>query len=106
MRLAGTCRRYSKNAMPQLASAAMNHERSPRFFRCAYHANVIKTFDPISSTIVQTTAGIPHLVASGFRAGQEQAMMHHTFVFGEWNWLRPNALKFRDVYGRSARDLF
>src|SRR6185437_10199530 len=59
MRLAGTCSRYSNKAIPQLASAATYQGRSERFFRCAYQANVMKTFDPISSSVVGTTAGIP-----------------------------------------------
>src|SRR5690348_3923345 len=59
MRLAGTCSRYSKSAIPQLACAATYQGRPERFFRCAYQANVMKTFDPISSSVVGTTAGIP-----------------------------------------------
>src|SRR5215469_766258 len=59
MRLPGTCSRYSKKAMLQLASAATYQGRSARFFRCAYQANVMNTFDPISSSVVGTTAGIP-----------------------------------------------
>src|SRR3954467_2008818 len=49
MRLAGTWSRYSNSAMPQLASAAMNQGFEERFFRCAYQANVMKTFDRTSS---------------------------------------------------------
>src|SRR6185437_2805658 len=59
MRLAGTCSRYSNKAIPQLASAATYQGRPERFFRCAYQANVMNTFDPISSSVVGTTAGIP-----------------------------------------------
>src|SRR5262245_39357193 len=56
MRLAGTCSRYSKSAMPQLTIAAMYHARVLRFLRCAYQANVMKTFEQISSpTVVPMT---------------------------------------------------
>src|SRR6185503_12417025 len=55
MRFAGTWRRYSNSAMPQLASAATYHLRSARFRRCAYHAKVMKTLDAISSNAVRTT---------------------------------------------------
>src|SRR5262245_18810195 len=49
MRFAGTCRRYSKSAMPQLASAAIHHGQAARFFRCAYQAKVMNTFEATSS---------------------------------------------------------
>src|SRR5579863_10596200 len=53
MRLPGTCSRYSKKAMPQLASAARYQGRSARFFRCAYQANVMKTFEPMRSSVAE-----------------------------------------------------
>src|SRR6185312_16585534 len=59
MRFAGTCSKYSNRAIPQLASAATYQGRPERFFRCAYQANVMKMFDPISSSDVGTTAGMP-----------------------------------------------
>src|SRR5690606_3502325 len=43
MRFPGTCSMYSKNAMLQLAIAAMNHGRVLSSFKCAYHAKVMKT---------------------------------------------------------------
>src|SRR6185312_5821995 len=49
---------YSKSAMPQLASAATYHARVLRFRRCAYHANVMKRFERISSPAVRRTIGI------------------------------------------------
>src|ERR1700733_12593662 len=58
MRLAGTCRRYSKSAIPQLASAATYQARPLRFLRCAYQANVMKTFEPIRSSVVDAIAGM------------------------------------------------
>src|SRR6185503_9264731 len=48
MRLAGTISRYSKRAMPQLASAAIHQGLADSSFRCAYHAKVMKTFDRAS----------------------------------------------------------
>ncbi len=55
MRLAGTCSRYSKNAMPQLAATATRSGLARRFLRCAYHANVMKTFEQTSSPAVVAT---------------------------------------------------
>ena len=52
MRLAGTWIRYSNSAMPHEISAAIHHGRSLRFFRCAYQAKVMKTFDTASSSAV------------------------------------------------------
>jgi hypothetical protein len=57
MRLAGTCRQYSKKAIPQdiaitpIKGSALNHENSA-IFKWPYHANVMKTFDAIKSNIV------------------------------------------------------
>ena len=44
---------YSKNAMPQLTSAATIHGRPLSSFKCAYHANVMKTLLSERSTIVK-----------------------------------------------------
>src|SRR5690348_4041193 len=52
MRLAGTCSRYSKSAMPQLASAAIHQGFAERLRRCAYQAKVMKTLDAASSAAV------------------------------------------------------
>ncbi len=47
MRLAGTCSRYSKNAIPQLARIGDDAAVcSPRFLRWPYQANVMKMFEP------------------------------------------------------------
>src|SRR5262245_32312583 len=55
MRLAGTCSKYSKSAMPQLTSAAMYHGRPDKFRRCAYHAKVMKTLEAASPRTVSRT---------------------------------------------------
>src|ERR1700752_4293383 len=52
MRFAGTWSRYSNRAMPQLTIAAIYHLRSWRFFKCAYQAKVMNTFDPISNKVI------------------------------------------------------
>src|SRR5688572_11169141 len=49
MRLAGTCSRYSKRAMPQLTSAAIHQGFADSSRRCAYQAKVMKTFEATSS---------------------------------------------------------
>src|SRR5215213_631770 len=58
MRLAGTCSRYSNRAMPQLTTAARYHGRSARFWRCAYHANVMNTFEQSSSSAAWTMTSV------------------------------------------------
>src|SRR5262245_44744731 len=55
MRLPGTCSMYSKNAMPQLTSAATIHGRLLSCLRCAYHANVMKILLQASSRTVRPT---------------------------------------------------
>src|SRR5689334_24499170 len=57
IRFAGTCSRYSNNATPQLTSAATNHGFELSSLRCAYQANVMKTFDRISRMTVWAVAG-------------------------------------------------
>src|SRR5687768_2336153 len=52
MRLAGTCRRYSNSAMPQLTKAAAHHGRLAMLRRWAYHAKVMKTLDATSRRTV------------------------------------------------------
>src|SRR5688500_8839950 len=54
MRFAGTWSRYSKNAMPQLATAAQYHGFEFQFFKCAYQAKVMKALEQISNTTVLT----------------------------------------------------
>src|SRR5574341_1123319 len=58
MRLAGTWSKYSKQAIPQLRSAAMYHGRSLKFFKWAYQAKVIKMFDAASNNVVLITTGM------------------------------------------------
>src|SRR5687768_7759858 len=60
MRFAGTCSRYSKNAMPQLTRTAIISGRVRRSRRCAYHANVMNTFEQIRSNTVRVTTPISH----------------------------------------------
>src|SRR5688572_4594666 len=55
MRFAGTINMYSKNAMPQLTSAAIHHGLVARFFRCAYQAKVMK--------MLEATRSSPHVAA-------------------------------------------
>src|SRR5579859_3151510 len=53
MRLAGTWKQYSKNAMPQLARMTFQRA-SLRYLRCPYQAKVIKIFEMVSKRIVRT----------------------------------------------------
>src|SRR5215472_6678701 len=55
MRFPGTWSRYSKNAIPQLTSAARTHGLSCRFLRCAYQAKVMKVLEQIKSRMVLRT---------------------------------------------------
>src|SRR5262245_400416 len=57
MRLAGTCSKYSNNATPQLTSAATYQGLALSSLRWAYQANVMKTFEAISSKIDCATTG-------------------------------------------------
>src|SRR5262245_34272222 len=57
MRLAGTCSRYSNSAIPQLTIAATYHAWRFRLRRCPYQANVMNTFDAISSSVVFASTG-------------------------------------------------
>src|SRR5215469_11261659 len=78
MRLPGTCSRYSKNAMPQLATAATYHGRAAMFLRWAYQANVMKTLEPTSSSVAETT-GLMCNPSGGHTARVAQASVdgHH-----------------------------
>src|SRR5882672_6017999 len=69
MRFAGTCSRYSKSAMPQEASAAMNQGLEESSFRCAYQAKVMNTFESVSNTTVcaRTLVFIGHPILRVFR---------------------------------------
>src|SRR3954451_12021337 len=58
MRLAGTCSRYSKSAIPQLANAATYHGRDDKLRRWAYQANVMKTFEAMRRQTVTTMVRI------------------------------------------------
>ena len=55
MRLAGTARQYSKNAMPQLTGMTI-HSATPGKRNWPYHANVMNTFEQSSSSIGSTYA--------------------------------------------------
>src|SRR6185437_7941372 len=50
MRLAGTWNMYSAAAISHDTSAAIHHGRVDRLRRCAYHANVMNTFEQVSSS--------------------------------------------------------
>src|SRR5690606_24703837 len=63
IRFAGTCSMYSKNATPQLTSAAIHHGRAARSSRWAYQAKVMKTFDSVSSRTV--CSGIGRVLIGG-----------------------------------------
>jgi hypothetical protein len=54
--LAGTINVYSNSAIPQLARTATYHGRSARFRKCAYHANVMNTFEHVSKIVVMKRA--------------------------------------------------
>jgi hypothetical protein len=49
--LAGTWKQYSKNAIPQLTIIARIRGEL-RYFKCPYHANVIKILDKVNKKIV------------------------------------------------------
>ena len=51
MRLAGTVKQYSKNAIPQLINTAFQSVIDVSF-KCQYQANVMKIFDTMSKPIV------------------------------------------------------
>ncbi len=55
-RLAGTCRQYSKKAMPQLTRMTANNG-DDQSFRCPYQAMVMKMFEPNSSTTGSRRSG-------------------------------------------------
>src|SRR5687767_6762069 len=57
-RFAGTWSRYSKSAIPQLISAAMSQPLCRSSLRCAYQANVMKTFDATSRRMVLGMGGM------------------------------------------------
>src|SRR5436305_15207339 len=59
MRLPGTCRRYSNSAMPHEMIAASHHGHVCTCRRCPYHANVMNTFEAISSSTQRTVGGKP-----------------------------------------------
>src|SRR6185369_3007948 len=66
-RFAGTWSRYSNSAMPQLANAAMYQGFELKFFRCPYHAKVMKTFDRHNRIVVWTTTGMSRSSSGGFQ---------------------------------------
>src|SRR5271168_4886616 len=55
MRLAGTWKQYSKNAMPQLARITF-HNASLRYFKWPYQAKVMKILEIVSSRMVRISA--------------------------------------------------
>src|SRR5579872_2257592 len=61
MRLAGTCRQYSKKAIPQLARMTI-HSGEARYLRCPYQAQVMKMLEPIRRRMVRTLVASPVLL--------------------------------------------
>src|SRR5882757_3665095 len=57
MRLAGTWKQYSKNAIPQLITITF-HSATFRNFKCPYHANVIKIFEMVRRRIVRKSCSL------------------------------------------------
>src|SRR3954447_4561614 len=74
MRLAGTCSRYSKSAIPQLANAATYHGRDDKLRRWAYQANVMKTFEAMRR---QTVTRIVRIAADGNAGALVQFVVFH-----------------------------
>src|SRR5690242_1791731 len=57
MRFAGTCRQYSKKAMPQLARM-ISHIGALWTRRWPYQAAVMKTLEPMSNRMVVSAVGM------------------------------------------------
>lgn len=68
MRFAGTCSIYSAEAISQLIRAAIYHALLLRFFKWAYQAKVINTFDRRSRAVVLRITVIAH-TKSGQKSG-------------------------------------
>src|SRR4051812_12659716 len=54
MRFAGTCKQYSKNAIPQLMRIAAQSVRFRPNFKCPYHAMVMNTLDNVRRIAVSS----------------------------------------------------
>src|SRR5215213_7181235 len=102
MRLAGTWSRYSNSAMPQLANAATYHGRSLRFFRCAYQANVMKTLERTSSTVVRRTTGMRGIGWWTTGAGAAISLAAHGDRGGTWPGSEPRNRRGRRLVGHSV----
>src|SRR3954451_2858678 len=76
MRLAGTCSRYSKSAIPQLANAATYHGRDDKLRRWAYQANVMKTFEAMRRQTVTTIVRIDADGNAGTRGDAVRGWYH------------------------------
>ncbi len=74
MRFAGTCSRYSKRAIPQLASAATHQARVERFRRWAYQAKVMKTFEQARSATARAIGCMERETGDGRREMRRRAM--------------------------------
>jgi hypothetical protein len=57
--------RTPNSAIPQLTIAAMNQCLPERFFRCAYQAKVMNTFDATSSSVAVTIGEAIRLFIGG-----------------------------------------
>src|SRR6059058_6153062 len=99
MRLPGTCSRYSKNAIPQLATAARYQGRSARFLRCAYQANVMKTLEATSSSVADRTGLIIQLSAHDLEGLEGAHRARVALVHDALPAARPGALDVRSEEG-------
>src|SRR5262249_22117327 len=69
MRFAGTCRRYSKRAMPHETRAAIHHGFALRCFRCPYHAKVMNRLEAVRRSAVGTSGWTADMEAFRSEAG-------------------------------------
>src|ERR1700739_3954327 len=92
MRVPGTCSRYSKNAIPQLATAATYQGRPARFLRCAYQAKVMNTFEATSNSVAERTGLIFQLSACDLEGPERAQRARVSLVHDAAPAARPGAL--------------
>lgn len=61
IRFAGTCKQYSKKAIPQLITMTKNNGED-LYFKCPYHAKVIKIFEQTNKKMVVAGTDVIMLV--------------------------------------------
>ena len=68
-RFAGTCKTYSKKAIPQLTVTATHSGADERCFKCPYQANVINRLEVVSKLMVSSrvVAGLRLFIVNGVR---------------------------------------